>query len=140
MRVGFSGTRHGMTFEQAASMLRLLTLWRLEEGAQAFHHGDCVGADAEAHRHAISLGYDVVVHPPIDGHARAWCIGDGVTYRAPGHYLARNRAIALSTDRLLAAPRTHVPGKGGTWYTVNFALGCERPVWLVLPSGEVNTR
>ena len=42
--IGFTGTRQGMTAEQKSALRNLL-----DGGAGDFHHGDCIGADSEAH-------------------------------------------------------------------------------------------
>jgi hypothetical protein len=46
LRIGFTGTRQGMTKRQRNALRDLL----------AAHHGDAVGVDAEAHDIAIELG------------------------------------------------------------------------------------
>ena len=43
MIIGFTGSRKGMTGEQAAVVMRLLL------SATEGHHGDCVGADEQFH-------------------------------------------------------------------------------------------
>ena len=30
-----------------------------------FHHGDCIGADAEAHDIAVAMACEIVIHSPI---------------------------------------------------------------------------
>ena len=68
MRIGFIGSHHGMTPAQMQVLHSMLTG---HKGA-ALHHGDCVGADAQAHEVACSLGRDVTIHPPVNGTHRAW--------------------------------------------------------------------
>ena len=46
MKVGITGTRMGMNEHQFDGVQELLT--KLYEAGAEFHHGDCVGVDAEA--------------------------------------------------------------------------------------------
>jgi hypothetical protein len=68
--VGFSGTRAGMTAQQKERLeFKLRELRRLD--FHWFHHGDCTGADAEAHDIAKTLGYKIAIHPPNEPFLRA---------------------------------------------------------------------
>jgi hypothetical protein len=49
--IGFTGTRRGMTVAQRKTLRSLLLT-----GSGKLHHGDAIGADAEAHDIAIALG------------------------------------------------------------------------------------
>jgi hypothetical protein len=97
-----------MTEAQYAVVSELLLGWfpHLEvptpTRAVTFHHGDCVGADEQAHVIARICGFFIVIHPPTDPRKRAWCTGDFVMTPAP--YLDRNAAIVRSTVVLVAAP------------------------------------
>jgi len=118
MRIGFTGTRKGMTAKQKDSLLRILTEYRPSE----FHHGDCLGADAEAHSitqtHCTTAR--VIIHPPTNPAQRAFCHGDG--YRVGKEYLARNRDIVDESDMLVAAPETREEHqRSGTWATIRYA-------------------
>lgn len=68
MRIGFTGTRRGMTEAQGLTLRALLAT----QHATEFHNGDCIGADAEAHDIAVAMGCEVVIHPPIIDAERAW--------------------------------------------------------------------
>lgn len=129
IHLGFTGTRHGMTSGQQAQLrIALTTLAH----ADAFHHGDCVGADAQAHAIARELGLPCHIHPPLNRTLRAFCRGQ-VVY-PPCEYLARNALIVQACAILLAAPQTREEvQRSGTWATVRHARRCGRQVILLLP-------
>src|SRR3972149_10599348 len=119
MKVGFTGTRHGMTIEQRSTLENLIELW-WPSVMYDFHHGDCVGADEQAA--AIFTAQrrgEIIVHPPIDNRLRAWCEG---TILEPKPYLDRNRDIVDASDLLIVAPGggREAP-TGRTWYTARYA-------------------
>lgn len=78
LRVGFTGTRHGMTPAQTETFVATLRELEASLGPLAeFHHGDCVGADAEAHC-LVRLHFRecyIILHPPIDEAHRARRVG-----------------------------------------------------------------
>ncbi len=139
--VGFTGTQRGMTEAQYAVVGELLIEWfpHLEAPtptrAATFHHGDCVGADEQAHVIARICGFFVVIHPPADPRKRAWCTGDFTMTPAP--YLDRNAAIVRSTEVLVATPgEVDEQLRSGTWATVRRARGLRRPIVIVYPDGR----
>lgn len=142
MIVGFTGTRRGMTSEQAGRVGELLRALRLDGPVEA-HHGDCVGADVEFHDLACRLGCAVVIHPPVDPEHRAWCEPEWLAtcaYREPMTHLARNRQIVSECDLLLACPAedTAQP-RGGTWYTVRYAAKAGKDHVVIRPGGSCLT-
>jgi hypothetical protein len=131
MRVGFTGTSSGMTHAQLDSVETLLVFLCSE-----LHHGDCVGADAQAHDLAERHHIGTVVHPPLDPKSRAHKQGDEVRQARP--YLRRNQDIVRETNMLLAAPATEAEQlRSGTWSTVRFARHLGRRIFLVLPDGSM---
>lgn len=132
--IGFTGTRNGMTRKQLTTVQGLLA------DATAFHHGDCVGADAEAH-HLVTCRR--VLHPPTDEKLRAFCpVGplDEILPAKP--YLERNKDIVRACDLLVAAPSMsngRVTSRG-TWSTVLFAGEIGRPCVWVEPGGRYHER
>ena len=130
MKIGFTGTRNGMTYSQEQGLTLALLSHRHE--ITEFHHGDCVGADAEAHRIAVViLGPEkVYIHPPKDPKHRAFCKSPNIL--PPDDYLERDLAIVLATDRLIACPKAgpEVP-RSGTWYTVRRAKERNKPVLIL---------
>ena len=131
-RVGFTGTREGMTEAQRAKVNRLLRtlapIWA--------HHGDCVGADDQFHELAKLAGAKIMLHPPEKPDLRAFRVGDDIAREKP--YLARNRDIVNACETLIATPKEHGWSlTGGTWYTVNYACQQGRDVIVVWPNGNV---
>lgn len=50
MRIGFTGTQNGMTKAQKSQLWNSVTdLTPSSIGGHEFRHGDCVGADEQAH-------------------------------------------------------------------------------------------
>lgn len=132
--MGFTGTRNGMTAAQRAAFRRIVA----EAGPDEFHHGDCVGADAEAHDDVTEIlpACKRVVHPPVDQANRAFMGGD--ESRQPKTHLARNRDIVEESDFLVGASVSDVPlDRGGTWYTIDYAIRRGKTVRVVWPDGHV---
>jgi hypothetical protein len=143
--IGFTGSRQGMTPAQKAALRELLEErlpLELDHDDASFHHGDCVGADAEAHDIAAALDYLVTVHPPSDPRLRAavhrtgkWF--EGVDVLLPEKpYLERDRDIVDACDELIACPKD-ASRSGGTWHTVHCARRAGKPVTIIWPDGEV---
>lgn len=131
MKVGFTGSRKGMTAEQVLAVGDLLA------GAEVLHHGDCVGADEEAHRLALLFTIPVVLHPPTEWKARAFC-GQATEVREAAPYIIRNHHIVDEVDLLIAAPaQAQEVLRSGTWATVRYARKRGIGVIVVLPQGAV---
>lgn len=101
------------------------------------HHGDCYGADATFHILALIHEIPVTIHPPIKTDLQAFCRGEDSRVMEKS-YFERNRDIVNESDELLACPPYHpLPEKGGTAYTVNYALKQEVPVTIIWPDGSL---
>jgi hypothetical protein len=135
MVIGFTGTRKGMTTAQrdaVAAVLRTLN-------ATVLHHGDCVGADAQANEIARALGLRVVLHPPDDGRHRAFCRADEV--RSPRSYLVRNHDIVNDAQVLVATPgQQSEVMRSGTWATIRYARKLGVRTVVIYPSGNMEDR
>ncbi len=132
MKIGFTGTRIGMTAAQKSTFQSLMRHFTPTE----FHHGDCVGADADAHEMAEKYCH-IVVHPPIDSTHRARKLGRVMCQ--PKTYFARNRDIVNDTDRMIATPmQAEHQDRGGTWYTIDFARKKGKPVAVINPDGTLS--
>jgi hypothetical protein len=131
--IGFTGTRQGMTRAQHYTLRDLLASF---PGAILLH-GDCIGADAEAHDISLELGYDVVIHPARIEDFRAFKIAEDT--RRPAPALTRNKHIVRETELLIAAPAEAIEQlRSGTWSTVRFARRVGRPVRIILPDGSTS--
>jgi len=127
MIVGFTGSREGMSEHQRTEVRRLLSsLVSVTE----FHHGDCVGSDAQAHDIAVSMAIPVIIHPPVKDTARAYCAGWVLD---PLPYLERDRAIVDVCTVLIATPLGEEAAnfRSGTWTTVRYARKAGRQVYVV---------
>jgi hypothetical protein len=142
MILGFTGTQRGMTPPQRETLAWLFEHLRLHE----LHHGDCIGADAQAHGLAFALkkrwSVRIVGHPPTSGTKRAYC-PDLDFEHEPADYLIRNLAIVQAgVDGLVACPKDfHEPRSlrgQGTWTTIGYARRKvkNRPRWIIFPDGS----
>ena len=138
MKVGFTGTQHGMSPRQHRKLAAILRGLDVSE----FHHGDCIGSDAEAHVIAQSLGIRVVVHPPENDAKRAFVtLSRGTAQRhaddirVPRPYLKRNHDIVSACELLIATPKEHhEQRRSGTWATIRFAkFSCGVEVLIIEP-------
>jgi hypothetical protein len=123
-----------MTREQFSSFQDILRSFNITE----LHHGDCIGADAQANDEAEDWGIYIVIHPPINTTKRANRTGNW--YHEPLPYLVRNKNIVNNTDMLIACPGEDAEQlRSGTWSTVRYARKLGRPIKIVLPDGSIKT-
>lgn len=128
INIGFTGTRSGMSDSQKSDLREVFKSYRGD--FICFHHGDCIGSDAQAHDIALEYKATIIIHPPLDGTYRAFCIGEEV--RAAEDYLKRNHSIVNETELLVAAPKTiQEELRSGTWATIRYAIKCGKDVRLL---------
>lgn len=138
MHIGFTGARKGMSKIQKQVLDRelLLLMHTFAEQAWYFHHGDCVGSDAEAHEIALSCGALIVIHPPTNPTKRAFC-KPSVKILEPKQYLVRNLDIVMACDKLIACPDSPEKLRSGTWSTVRYARTKKKPIIIITPEGNL---
>jgi hypothetical protein len=138
MHIGFTGTREGMTENQKQELYKQLLTYLGH--AIWFHHGCCVGADAEAHEIAFSLNVmkfpythvSFVGHPCDISRMTAKMVCESM--HKPYRPLTRNRKIVEECDVLIAAPRTiNEELRSGTWATIRYARKAGKPVIVLEP-------
>lgn len=129
--LGFSGTSEGMTQKQRETLRYLFCELELME----LHHGDCIGADSQAHEIARKMSCRIVSHPPSNSTKRAFKKADVTRDVLP--YLERNRKIAEEgIDGLVAAPLLDEEVlRSGTWSTVRRAIKLSRRVLIIRRDG-----
>lgn len=117
MKLGFTGTREGMSALQKNQFRSFLTANCPNE----FHHGDCIGADLEAHRivQEVCPSCSIHVHPADIPKFRAFARGGIIHPIRPT--LERNKIIVDSSDHMFAAPKGIEERRSGTWMTIRYA-------------------
>lgn len=128
MTAGFTGTRKGMTQRQKNSLKERLL------GVTEFHHGCCVGADADAHGIALEMKISIIGHPPTDQRLMAKGLTGYTEMREPKPFLDRNKDIVDESEFLIAAPETEEETlRSGTWSTVRYARKQKKQRQILLP-------
>lgn len=126
--IAFSGTRNGMTEIQKGQFESIL----IKLDGDYFHHGDCIGADAEANDIARALGYIIIIHPPENEKYRAFCVAE--ESRKKKGYLDRNHDIVDESDLLVATPAASKEKlRSGTWATIRYAKKKKKEVIIIEP-------
>lgn len=135
MPLGITGARTGADDAQIAE------LWKVMRGKamryKDFHHGDCIGVDAQAHVIAEELGLRVTIHPPTDSTYRANCRAD-ITL-PPKPYRDRNLSIVLAVSHLIVVPSglEEDQDRSGTWQTYRMAKRMAKPITIIYPGGRL---
>jgi hypothetical protein len=138
VKIGITGTRSGCTPEQFDKVKHILECVKRED--KEFHHGDCVGVDAEIAKLAKTLSYKIICHPPEKDELRAFIPYDEC--REKFSYFKRNRNIVDEIDHLIIVPyQNEWTSHGGTWYTHDYAKKRNKSAIIVWPNGTwVNIR
>jgi len=86
--------------------------------------GGCWGVDSWAVAAAMSAGNEVMVHRPN--------IDETMKYgQMVEEYYRRNRKIVDDSDIVYAFVSKDGKKKGGTWYTINYAIKCGKEVKIL---------
>lgn len=135
MKIGFTGTSDKVPAKQIYLLNAFCEdITEYYKGDIELHHGDCINADAIMHAIAVSLDWDITIHPPNIRTKRALCnTGRIIEVRKPLPYLERNHEIVDATVRLIAVPKGPEIMRSGTWATVRYARKLNRPIKFILP-------
>lgn len=135
MHIAFTGTQRGVTPAQGVKVFELLYTLRPTD----FHHGDCIGADADAHDLAATLSNrpKIHVHPCTLHDKRANKQGD-VEY-APLPPLVRNHVMVDAATHVIATPKGYNEElRSGTWATIRYARKMKRQLFVIYPDGTIS--
>jgi hypothetical protein len=139
IKIGFSGSsQEDMTFDQKNNFLVTMSEINQEFFIIEFHHGDCIKADAGAHK-LVQIYFPhvkIVKHPPEDSKKRAFCEGGICLPKKP--YLVRNHDIVDDTQRMICTPDGESEElRSGTWATIRYAKKQNKKVYIIVPDGNV---
>lgn len=100
------------------------------------HHGDCKGADAEAHWIAKHLyGKYTVCHPPIKSRTRAFTTPNDEV-RPQYDYITRDHHIVDESQFLIGVSKSMTELiRSGTWTTIRYARKKNKPILILWPDG-----
>lgn len=131
MIIGFSGTSSGATQQQRQTLRYLFNELHLT----VLHHGDCIGADSQAHRIARQLFAMIVTHPPTNDSKQARLPADQTLPARP--YLLRNRDIVDASHGVITCPVGTVEQfrGSGTWAVIRYARKLRKRLWIIWPDG-----
>lgn len=134
LRVGFTGTRIGMSLYQKETLRQMLSANGI---VTEFHHGDCIGSDTDSHIICLNMGISIIIHPPTNSRLRNYNNDSKVEHRAKD-YLERNKDIVNCTDILIATPETLIEEqRSGTWSTIRYASRNSKIVLLINENGLI---
>lgn len=140
--LGVTGTREGMNKVQKENLEKVIEqlLFEQEYDERILHQGQCQGVDVQVAKILKSkYGFKVISHPPVKKELMGICENDEV--RLPKGYLARDRNIVNECKLLLVFPKENTHQKvGGTWYTHDFALKQNKPLYLISPDGNITKK
>ncbi len=128
MKIGFTGTREGMSQAQKEAFVLKCD----ELGITEFHHGDCEGADAQAHDIVREFFPHVwiEVYPPVSTYRQAFRKGD--KHHPPESYITRDHKIVDATECLIGTPlQNNEILRSGTWTTIRYARKKNKPNFVL---------
>lgn len=143
IKIGFTGTRLGMTSEQMVSLLTLLlNCVEFNDEPIELHHGGCVGADEQCHALAIAAGIkNFHVYPANNANPRyvANLVRNGeltIQIANPAPALERNHKIVAAVSHMYATPKQDIEEmRSGTWATLRYAWKNHKGCTVIFPDG-----
>jgi len=139
MKIGFTGTRNGLTEKQNAGLFIMLQKLK-EEKIESISHGGCKGADTSFHL-MISPQYvnKIFIHPGDILQFDFWNNLDG-SFKVfePRPYLERNKTIVNDSDLMFVCPDGYKEKiRSGTWSTYRYAKKLGKKIIIIYPDGGI---
>lgn len=134
MRLGFTGTRNGMTEKQKNRFDELIN----ELKPTLFLHGACLGADEQAAIICNSKNIELEAFPCTLKDwvsSQALKISNIVNPNAPP--LERNRSIVDNSKFIVACPESGEVARSGTWSTIRYARNCSKRIYIIDTEGNL---
>ena len=138
MKIGFTGTREGMSWQQQNEIGHLLEShfdWN-DELVNQVHHGECIGADSDFHELARLGGWDIWGHPSDLATRNADLAGFTFQFE-PSKPIERNHHIVDQTEFMVGAPKGLEYVRSGTWSAIRWARKRQRYIFIVYPNGAI---
>lgn len=131
-QLGFTGTKAGMTGNQASTVLLLLDLFRPD----IVRHGNCMGSDEQFHQLVRMFYAAVQIHVHLaTSKYQASCLGD--FHYDPKPPLDRNHDIVDPCAVVIATPaQVREVLRSGTWAAIRRARERAIPVYIIGPDGR----
>lgn len=132
LKIGFIGTRHGMSDVQKKEFKKLVS----SKDFQEFHHGMCEGSDEQAHHMVEDIQkVKIIGHPPKAMKTAVSVSCDKVL--KVDTFARRNKDIVDSADFLIATPDAKERGGSGTWKTVRYARKKKKRIYVIHKNGRI---
>jgi hypothetical protein len=133
MKLGFTGTKDGMTAIQKQIVERLIKSAKPEES----HMGDCIGADTDFYYliKAILPNCKTIGHIPEKDKTRSFLKYDIETDPRP--YLVRDKDIVDASDIMIGTPKGAEILRSGTWATLRYSKKQGKRTIIVYPNGKI---
>lgn len=137
-RMGFTGTRKGMTEPQKRIVRVIMQVFFVKH--KSLHiNGLCYGADRDALLIAHEIGYLIDGHPStIEMSVQKDLFGLLHNLYAPRDPMLRNCDIVRGSDRMIATPGgMNEEVRSGTWHAIRQTRGAIKPLYIVWPDGKL---
>ena len=142
MKIGFTGTRKGMTDIQKKTLIHELAGYKdWIKKLKEHHNGMCKGSDKEFYyilRKELGYSGKVIFHPSnLKGTTfNLFCHGqDMILLEKPS--LERNHDIVNSVKVMFATPDGQERVRSGTWATIRYAKKKKVETYIIYPDGKV---
>jgi len=104
-----------------------------------FYHGDCIGADEQAHALVLALEGEIAIKKrPCNLNSQRAFTKEGECIAEPEPPLDRNKKLVDDGEITVAVPGEDFEEvRSGTWATVRYSKKSGKPVIIIWPNGHV---